>query len=66
MTYIVFYTKNATPMIKQFKTKDAAIRFANKHEKLNTIRNSDDWVDCIVEGKVVKTYPFWYDKQIKE
>ena len=61
MNYIVFYSQNCSPSIKQFKTKAAAMRFANKHEKLNNAEYSDNWVDCIVEGKLLKTYPNWYD-----
>lgn len=66
MNYIVFYTKGCTPMIKEFKTFTAARKFADKHEKGNTFLHSDNWVDCIVKGTIVKTYPSWYDKDVQE
>lgn len=63
--FIVFYTENASPKVKQFSTRAAAIRFANKHETLNQGQYSDEWVDCIVEGKIVKTYRSWYGEPVK-
>jgi len=65
MGYIVFYSENASPKVKQFKNKKAAIAWANCHERLNAGKYPDDWVDCIVRGEIIKTYPNWYDQQIK-
>lgn len=66
MSYLVFYTEGATPKIKQFKTFEAARKFADSHELKNTPEYSDDWTDCIIEGKIVKTYSSWYGKPVKE
>lgn len=66
MSYIVFYTEGCSPKIKKFKHKKAAVAWANCHERLNNGGTCDDWVDCIVKGSIVKTYPSWYDKQVKE
>lgn len=66
MNYIVFYTEGCSPKIKQFKSFVAAKRFANRHNLKDNGGTCDDWVDCIVKGKIVKTYPAWYDKPVKE
>lgn len=66
MGYLVFYSENASPKVKSFKNKKAAITWANCHEKLNVGEYPDEWVDCVVKGEIVKTYPNWYDKQVKE
>lgn len=64
--FIVFYTEGCSPKIKQFKTKAAAVRFANKHELLGAQEEySDNWVDCIIDGSIVKTYHCWYDEPVK-
>lgn len=60
--YVVFYTKGCSSKTKTFKTEKAARKFAEKHEKLNTDLYSDDWVDCIVEGKVIN----WINSYLKE
>jgi hypothetical protein len=54
------------PKPKRLKVKKAAITWANRHEKLNTGKYPDDWVDCIVKGEIIKTYPLWYDEPVKE
>lgn len=64
--FIVFYTKKASSCIKKFKTLSSAQKFADKHELKNEMFYSDDWVDCIIQGKVVKTYSNWYGKTVKE
>lgn len=59
--YIVFYSERASPKIKQFRSLKQARAFAAKHEKKNVGDYSDDWVDCIIEGTLIETYPNWYD-----
>jgi hypothetical protein len=66
MSYLVFYTEYASPMVKQFKSFTAARKFADSHELKRTEPYSDEWVDCIIEGKIVKTYNCWYGKPVKE
>ena len=60
MKFLVFYVERCTPKVKAFKTKAAAVRFAERHEKKNTSLSSDDWVDAILCGKLVRDYSGWF------
>ena len=58
--FMVFFTDDSSTMVRYFTTKAAAIKFADKlHSEDNTEDGS--WVDCIIEGKEIKTYPTWND-----
>lgn len=61
MNYIVLYVEGCSPKLRRFKSKQAAIKFANKHEKKNVDQYSDNWSDCIIEGEIIKAYPNWRD-----
>lgn len=54
--YLVFYTKDASPNVKEFKSLKAAEKFASKMDLLGASQHTDDWTDFIVEGKIIKKF----------
>lgn len=49
--YLVFYSKNCDPHIKQFKSLPRTQKFVAEFH-----RNSDNWVDFIVAGRLIRGY----------
>ena len=63
MSYLIFYTESCSPKLKKFSTKKEAVKFDEEHEKKNLAKYSDDWVDVIIKGDIVKTYQSWYGEE---
>lgn len=49
--FTVFYVQDCSFKRKYFKTRAAAQKFIEKFKY-----NDDNWVDCLVYGKIVETY----------
>lgn len=58
MKYLVFYVEGSTPKVKEFETSKAAKRFATRFTE--THNDDDNWVDVIIYGEVIDSYPNWY------
>lgn len=60
--FYVFYVDNCNPRCRKFASEKAAVRFADKHEKKNVGEYSDNWVDAVFLGHLIKKYKGWYGK----
>lgn len=58
MNYLVFYVKDCSPLVRTFKNKKAAEKFAFKHQKLYTHFFSDNWVDYLIKGTILKKFSY--------
>ena len=61
MKYYLHYVESCSPKLKLFKTKKAVDKFV-KEFKTN---NEDNWLDFIVEGKIIPLDTY-YGKRLKE
>jgi hypothetical protein len=67
MAFIALYTESCSPKVKEFKTWKQAKRFIDEFQLNVVLENSNDnWVDAIIKGEVVETFPAWYGEQVKQ
>jgi hypothetical protein len=57
--FMVLFTEDSSPKVSYFTTKDQAVKFANNFHKSHKNPYNGYWVDVIIEGKEVKTFPTW-------
>ena len=58
-SYTLFYSQNASPHIRTFKSHVAAILWISKFYEKHRDNRADNWIDCVVEGEVISTYEGW-------
>lgn len=51
--YLVFYTKECTPHIKEFSSLTKAQKFCGTLK----VDHTDTWIDFIVAGEIVDEFP---------
>jgi hypothetical protein len=60
MKFIVFYTEGCSPRVKSFTSLEKAKLFSSKFLEKHKENTLDNWIDVIIEGRIVSTYEGWY------
>lgn len=59
MKYMLFYTEGCSPKRKAFDSYDDAVSWAGQFLLRNQNNLDDNWVDMIINGRVVETFSAW-------
>lgn len=58
-SFLILYTKSCTPHLAHFNSYSTAKKFIAKFHGEYAENKDDNWIDCVIKGKLKRTYEGW-------